>query len=250
MSHEVPAAYMLDLRLDAARILKLGSRRGLTAREVDPGYLVHCQLRELFGAAAPHAFQVTQDHGRHWRVLAYAHQDHQALKAAADGFAEPTIHVACDWEAFASKRMPDRWVPETVVGFEVRACPTVRMARADERHREGAEVDAFLARCWAVGPDAVVDREAVYREWLGSQFDRFGGVRLLRAEIAAIRRVRLIRRTQGENRQIRVPDRPEVVFKGELAVTEDASFRALLERGIGRHRAFGFGMLLLRPPGR
>jgi CRISPR system Cascade subunit CasE len=26
------------------------------------------------------------------------------------------------------------------------------------------------------------------------------------------------------------------------------AFRALLARGVGRHRAFGFGMLLLRPP--
>jgi len=31
-------------------------------------------------------------------------------------------------------------------------------------------------------------------------------------------------------------------------VRDPTGFAALLARGVGRHRAFGFGMLLLRPP--
>jgi len=34
---------------------------------------------------------------------------------------------------------------------------------------------------------------------------------------------------------------------GVLQVRDSAAFAALLARGIGRHRAFGFGMLLLKP---
>jgi CRISPR system Cascade subunit CasE len=34
-----------------------------------------------------------------------------------------------------------------------------------------------------------------------------------------------------------------------LEVTEPETFAVGLARGIGRHRAFGFGMLLLRPVG-
>jgi CRISPR system Cascade subunit CasE len=37
------------------------------------------------------------------------------------------------------------------------------------------------------------------------------------------------------------------VFSGLLQVEDAAAFTALLARGIGRHRAFGFGMLLLKP---
>jgi CRISPR system Cascade subunit CasE len=37
------------------------------------------------------------------------------------------------------------------------------------------------------------------------------------------------------------------VFDGALEVTEPGTFASSLTRGIGRHRAFGFGMLLLRP---
>ena len=40
---------------------------------------------------------------------------------------------------------------------------------------------------------------------------------------------------------------PDAVLAGVLEVTDGEAFAALLRRGVGRHRAFGFGMLLLRP---
>ena len=42
---------------------------------------------------------------------------------------------------------------------------------------------------------------------------------------------------------------PDVVFRGELEIMDGDAFVALVVRGIGRHRAFGFGCLLLAPPG-
>ena len=41
---------------------------------------------------------------------------------------------------------------------------------------------------------------------------------------------------------------PDALFSGELTVHDPEGFAALIARGVGRHRAFGFGMLLLRPP--
>jgi CRISPR system Cascade subunit CasE len=41
---------------------------------------------------------------------------------------------------------------------------------------------------------------------------------------------------------------PDAVLEGVLEVVDGEAFAALLRRGVGRHRAFGFGMLLLRPP--
>jgi CRISPR system Cascade subunit CasE len=40
---------------------------------------------------------------------------------------------------------------------------------------------------------------------------------------------------------------PDAVFTGVLQVRDSDAFAALVARGIGRHRAFGFGMLLLKP---
>jgi len=61
-----------------------------------------------------------------------------------------------------------------------------------------------------------------------------------------------VRRTSREDdrrRASRAIDGPDVTFTGTLEVTDSAAFSALLARGLGRHRAFGFGMLLLAPGG-
>jgi CRISPR system Cascade subunit CasE len=39
-----------------------------------------------------------------------------------------------------------------------------------------------------------------------------------------------------------------VAIVGALRVADEAGFAGAIARGIGRHRAFGFGMLLLAPP--
>ena len=40
---------------------------------------------------------------------------------------------------------------------------------------------------------------------------------------------------------------PDAVMRGSITVTEPSGFSDLVARGIGRHRAYGYGMLLLRP---
>ena len=37
---------------------------------------------------------------------------------------------------------------------------------------------------------------------------------------------------------------------GTLTIGDPDAFAAILSRGVGRHAAFGYGMLLLSPPGR
>ena len=40
----------------------------------------------------------------------------------------------------------------------------------------------------------------------------------------------------------------DIVMHGTLSITDTQRFADLLTRGIGRHRAYGYGMLLLSPP--
>lgn len=247
MASDTPQLHMHSLKLDAARLIALGRRLRLPMREVDPGYLVHSQLGELFGELAPPLFAIAGDQGREWRVLAYGDHDQARLRAHADAFADPAVFAAVDWAGSASKPMPQAWPAGQVLGFEVRVCPVVRKSGAGDRHRAGAEVDVFLDRCWAVGDGVKVDREAVYRDWLAEHLKRHGGASLGSATITAFRRVQLVRRTQGEQRTARMLERPDVIVRGELTVEDPTEFARLLRRGVGRHRSFGFGMLLLRP---
>lgn len=260
---------MISLSLDIHRLVGLARRRRLPLYHLDAGYIVHCQLGELFGDLAPRPFAIMPGKSRFMRVLAYARQPLADLRRQAEAIAEPGVYNACDWTAAEEKRMPSEWRAGSRYGYRVRACPIQRM-NADGRHyRKGAEVDVFLARCWAIGdPGTPVDRHLVYREWLAAQIERVGGARLLETKVAGFQRDRMVRRSQGRSaetatsrgpeasREVMVGqgterkssrlERPDAVFEGVLEVTEPEAFGALLERGIGRHRSFGFGMLLLR----
>ena len=42
---------------------------------------------------------------------------------------------------------------------------------------------------------------------------------------------------------------PDLSVRGELQVQDAAAFDGLLARGLGRHRSFGYGCLLIAPAG-
>ncbi len=217
----------------------------LPPHPVDDGYGVHCLLGRLFGEHAPKPFSVERQGRGSLRVLGYADRPAEELKTHAERFADPEAWEAVDWHGLASKPMPVTWPRGAVFGFETRVCPVVRGPRHGPC-RKGAEVDVFLARAWAA-PEAPVEREAVYRDWLADALARSGGARLGHARMISFRRVRLVRRNRA--RKASAVERPDVRFRGTLAVADPERFQTLLRRGVGRHRSFGFGMLLLRPSG-
>ena len=45
----------------------------------------------------------------------------------------------------------------------------------------------------------------------------------------------------------RAPEGPDATFHGELEVGDPEAFVRILANGIGRHKAYGYGMLMLRP---
>ena len=97
-------------------------------------------------------------------------------------------------------------------------------------------------------PDAVLSREAVYVDWLKRQFEDVADlheVRMTEFSLSAVVR-RAAPQAEGA-RPKRPVQGPDAVFTGVLRVRDSAAFAALVARGIGRHRAFGFGMLLLKP---
>ena len=92
----------------------------------------------------------------------------------------------------------------------------------------GKEIDAFLLealRRHPTAPGSMVKenrtREAVY--------------------LARFRRIRVARGDRG-------PEGPAATVHGTMTVTDPSAFARLLPHGVGRRRAYGYGMLLLRPP--
>lgn len=250
MSDEKEPLHLLQLQLRSDRLFSLARSQHLPIREVDSGYVVHAVLRALFGEKAPQPFALQRAHGPVLTVLGYASSDHLSLARRAREYAAPDAYTVVEWDGFASKPMPAEWQPGRRLGFRVRACPTVRMAKAGPHHAAGAEVDVFLAKCWQSGdPARPVDRERVYLEWLAAQFERRSGARVVGSTVVGFQIESILRRTQsgGAERRNRVLRKPEATFRGQLEVTNGSAFTRMLRVGIGRHRAFGFGMLLLHP---
>jgi len=247
MSDSPSPLYMQRMLVSTPGLMELGRRRRLPLRDTDIGYLVHCFLGELCGDDAPGPFAVSGSHGRFTEILAYTERTADEHRRYADSFAEPNVHAGCDWDRFDQKRLPSDWPARTRLGFRVRVCPVVRTASDGPKRRKGAEVDAFLARCSKAAENDVIEREAVYREWFEGQVNRHGGASLLRLGIDSFKLDRVVRRSQGNTRKSVVGQRPDVTMTGIFEVTDSSQFTALLRRGIGRHRAFGFGMLLLLP---
>lgn len=252
-----PPLNMVRLALDARRLAAGAKRLGLPPRQEDLGALVHATLAALFGEGVVQPFRVLDDSGRSVPVLGYSALDDTALREHASSFADPESYSACDFSALAVKPMPDAWAPGRRLGFELRACPVVRLSSAVTTTgrsgeavslRAGAEIDAWVHARWLPGggPEAG-DRSRVYGAWLGQRLE--GAADLVRVELQGFRRTRLVRRTHGGKRKAKVLERPDALLSGELEVGDAASFARVLAGGIGRHRAYGFGMLLLRPPG-
>lgn len=248
MAAEAGTLYMARLVLDMPRLFAIGRTRRLPPHRVDVGYLIHCVMADLFGRDALRPFWVADSHTREIEVLAYTEESEDKLRDRAVTFSDPAAHAACDWDRLALKPMPTTWSAPRRLGFAVRVCPVVRMASDGPKHRAGAEVDAFLVRCWESAEESV-RREDVYRDWLAAQLDRRGGARLLEGSLERFQLARVLRRTQDGGRKAVFCERPDATLTGVLEVIDGAAFGLLLATGIGRHRAFGFGMLRLRPLG-
>jgi CRISPR system Cascade subunit CasE len=172
--------------------------------------------------------------------------------ALGDPLAAATLGLdACsEHGGFRLRPFPTRWPAGRELGFEVRIRPTVRSAKGEQ--------DAFL-QAVSLAKGAPLQRETVYAQWLrdhlaprvGTRVEPWqGAVELLDIRLAAFQRSGIVRRVQapaGERRRARAIDGPDAVLKGQLRVVDPVAFGHLLTRGVGRHRAFGFGMLMLGP---
>lgn len=210
----------------------------------DSDHAMHCLLTECFGKdLAPKPFRVmTPRGGRDGCLYGYTHAGADALREAAGMFACPLQAGIIPADRIESKAMPSEWSAGKKLGFEIRVRPIVRPTKnADSRPRR--ECDAFQLEAERYGKGEMPrSREQVYREWLAKQLDARGGARLESATLQSFQRTRAVRK-----RHSRYSEGPDALMRGNLVITDGDAFAKLLAGGVGRHRAYGYGMLLLRP---
>lgn len=232
---------LLHLRPNLNRLLPWAIRQGMVSNrgQGDLGYAFHAALKAVFGDCAPQPFSYRPGHG----LLAYSAQPEALLLAAT--LASPELAEMLGLDAtpaspgLSIRAFPKSWQIGQRLSFELRVRPVVRQG--------DKEIDAFLSAAQRL-PNAVLSREVVYADWLNRQFAAVA--QLTEVAITAFSLSTVMRRSAPQSqsgRPLQPSQGPDVSFHGVLQVTDSAAFSALLARGVGRHRAFGFGMLLLKP---
>ena len=211
----------------------------------DPDHAIHCLLKECFGELAPKPFRLIMPRGGLSGVLyGYGQAGVDALRESAAVCGDPLQSRVIPEDKLDSKPMPSAWKSNKSLGFEVRIRPIIRRPRVDA-NRPPREWDVFQAEAEQFPKGGMKrSREEVYAEWLSAQLDRSGGATLdlERTKLVSFQRVRGFRKQNARH-----SEGPDAVMRGVLTITDPTEFTSLLARGIGRHRAYGYGMLLLRP---
>ncbi len=257
--------HLIQLRPDMPRLIRWAAHHAVLPRDDDDlGYAMHAALNACFADLSPAPFAFLRDGGaaapmatcardtEDWRtqgmLLAYSAHAAAALQEQAAAFALPDAIAALGLGQLAAKAMPGLFAAGRRLGFRVRVRPMVRTDRDGDRKRT-REVDAFLAAVAGTAPGEGPPRADIYRDWLVRHLAE-GGAGVETLTLQAFRLSQVHRRTQpdaGHARHLRRQEGPDAIFAGTLTVRDPERFSALLARGVGRHRAFGFGMLLLRP---
>lgn len=215
-------------------------------RLAGPDHAMHCLLTECYGDLAPKPFRLITPRGASAGIFyGYATAGAAALQEAASVFADPLHCRIMPPGQVASKPMPTQWTAGRRLGFEVRVRPTRRLHRPAGKNGDGpvhaAERDAWLMQALDDGQETRT-REAVYIDWLAERLAQSGGAQLESAALVSFQRTRAYRKRGGG-----ASEGPDALLRGTLIIANPAAFAHLLARGVGRHRAYGYGMLLLRP---
>jgi len=228
------ALYMVRIPVVIPRLLRFAFEQDIRQEEEGLGYSLHVWLAALFGRAAPKPFRFFE---RTSELLAYSPLSHTELLERAQAFAPALAWSALEAEGAASKPMPACWRVGQRLRAEALVCPVSRV--------DNDEKDVYLRALDRQGAQAA-PRAAVYSQWFIAQWK--GAVHFEHVQLLGMTsRSRMLRRARNGANRLRVVERPQALFGADVEIADPERFAALLARGIGRHRAFGFGMILLSP---
>jgi CRISPR system Cascade subunit CasE len=258
--------YLLRAPLDTAALAQWSGDRGWVsgrggAFAFDEGRALHHLVDELFGPGAFRPFRLlVPPRGRSGSLYAYTQSNATALREAARAHALPEHLKVLALDGLKDKPMPAQWRAGQRLGFDLRVRPVRRLRTdletAEGRIAKGAEVDAFLLEALRRHPDSGKGmaeeergREGVYLDWLAERLAPAATLERESSKLARFQRTRVARGESGSNGSKGL-EGPDATIHGTLTIGDPAAFADLLARGVGRHRAYGYGMLLLRPPNR
>lgn len=236
--------HLMQAEIDPVRLARWSAEQRIS----DPDRAAHCLVYGTFGAeSAPKPFLMKLERADQLgkkSVLAYTELEDTELRALAERNQTLAIESVMPPEAIRTTAVPCRWRPGMKLGFSVRVRPTQRGKWKEEGRQ--AERDIYLERTGErTGErDGEMSRGELYCRWVAEIMERQGGADPAAETMAmtqfAIRRIRR-QRTSGYTLG------PDATISGALEVRDPELFSQLLAAGIGRHKGYGYGMVLLQP---
>ena len=248
----------IPIRVDA--LARWGHERGWVrtrrrTADFDEGRALHHLLDEALGVRAVRPYRLLcAPRTNVGNLYGYSISDAAALHAAVQIHALPDHLSVMDATRIESKLMPENWRVGQKVGFDIRVRPIRRLNSGIEAKgghlAKSTEIDAFLHEALQCYPDtpngmeqARRSRESVYFDWLAERLAPAATIDASATRLVRFQRTVVARGEHGI-------EGPDATFHGTLSVTHSQAFSKSLGTGIGRHKAYGFGMLLLRSPNR
>ena len=248
--------HLIRARIDTNALTRWAGERGWTGRHAgtfDQGRALHHLVDEMFGPGALRPFRLLVPQRRSTgNLYAYSALDAAALSRNADVQAKPDHLPVLPLDRLESKTMPGHWTIGQRVGFNLRMRPVRRIANPIDtsagRIPIGSELDAFVLEAFRAHPQerdgmrkSNRTRERVYLDWLSGRLRHAAKLDMQSSRLVQFHRTRVSRGTTGV-------EGPDAVVHGTLTIEDGERFTELLQSGVGRHRAYGYGMMLLSAP--
>ncbi|MCY4429702.1 MAG: type I-E CRISPR-associated protein Cas6/Cse3/CasE, partial [Rhodospirillales bacterium] len=252
--------YLVRVPMETKALVSWADERGWVRHrgrlfDFDEGRALHHLLDEALGPGLLRPFRLLVPPRRPTGYLyAYSRCNAEELAGRARCYALPDHLAVLRAESMRSKTMPEEWRIGQKLGFDLRVRPIRRLTRDLEtangrKYKIGAELDAFLLEAlteFKADPDGMKKagrtREAVYLDWLSKRLAPWAALDRACSRMASFRRGRAARNGGVEG--------PDTTILGAVTISNATGFSDLLQRGVGRHCAYGYGMMLLRPPDR
>ena len=240
------AIYMIRCAVDLPALHEWARSRKMRRQGgFDRGFVMHHLLTETFGDLAPKPFRLTEPQRRGGREAAlhgYTSVDVSGLVEASWTFADPLQAKVLPVRSMVSKEMPVEWATGRQLGFESLVRPIVRVAREGSRGK--VEIDTYEHLQAQNGDGSNISQPEAYHRWLSTQMEQHGRATLLTSRVHSFEMTRVARQYARQS----LPG-PSAVMRGVIRVGDPCGFNNLIRRGLGRHRSYGYGLVLLRPAG-
>ena len=198
---------------------------------------LHSLVYETFGREhAPKPFHLQQtagDESEEATLLAYTTLDQEELREAARSEQSMALAAVMPPDLIATTATPERWTKGARLRFMVRVRPTRRSGKT------GRQIERDVYR-----NEEGITRAEAYCAWIAGLMKQQGGTEVVPESM--VMSSFTLQQTRRKHRGPRFSG-PDATIKGVLEVRDPDLFSDLLSRGLGRHRAYGYGMLLVAP---